>query len=335
MLKSSDIAGALTGKNLLEHVQKAKDKRTPLAEGFIYEQTIMMIAADPGLGKSTVSTQVALELAAGLPVFGYFKVLRPMKVFYIQTERNIIEFLERLEVIGHTLPINYENLCVTDEFQKLNFIKPEHVDLFVECVKRDCPQGVDIIFVDPLYSMVSGGLKDDVPASALTKAMSYIQKETKATLWYNHHTVKTQYTNKGDAIERFDPFYGSQWLKAHVTGSYYMIKSDGGVKLIEKKDNYNLLPPEITLEYDPETELCCIAGENLTALQKVERYLQMREIDQKSFTFADLEASTQLCNKTLRTILLHRSILDQLSVTTTSRNKKIYKISSRKTSCVV
>lgn len=332
MLKASDIASALSGETLREHVKLAKNKRGAVAEGLIYEQTIMMIAADPGLGKSTISTQVAIELAAGLPVFGHFKPPRPMRVMYIQSERNIIEFEERLEVLSKSLPIHYENLYVTDEFQKLNFLKPEHVDIFVECVKRDCADGVDIIFVDPLYSMVSGGLKDDLPASALTKAMSYVQKETKAVLWYNHHTTKTQYTNRGDAIEKFDPFYGSQWLKAHVTGSYYMAKADGGVKLIEKKDNYNLLPPEITLEYDPETELCYVPGENMTALQKVERFLHMREIDQKTFGFDEIQAQTDLCNKTLRTVLLHRSISDRLSVTTASRGKKLYKISSQKTS---
>ena len=334
MFTSQDIDPGLTGECLKEAMKASISKREILAEGFLYEQTILMIAADPGIGKSPISTQVAIELAAGLPVFGVFRPLRPLKVLYIQTERNIIEFLERMDTISRVLPILYDNLVITDNYQRFNLLNYAHTQLFLECVKRDCPN-VDVIFIDPIYPLVSGGLKDDTPASAFTKAMSRLQKETKAMLWYNHHTTKAIYTSKGDVIDKEDPFYGSQWLKAHVTGSYHMKKHDSGVKMIRKKDNYSLLPEEITLEYNPETELCFIPLEEMPAIERVRTFLNAKKVEGKEFYFNDLSLATKLCHRTLRRLLCHSSISSKISVVSSKRNKNLYKIVEDKKSCAV
>jgi len=325
-MNPNNISLALTGDKLIEAITTAKKKRAPIAEGLLYEQTILMIAADPGVGKSTISTQVAVELSSGLPIFGVFQPPRAMKVLYVQTERSIIELIERLEVINKTIPISKDNLVITSEYQMLNLLNYEHLIVFIQCIKRDCPQ-VDVIFIDPIYCMVSGGLSKDEPASAFTKAMSLLQKETGATLWYNHHTVKPSYDNSGSKIEKTDPFYGSQWLKAHVTGSYYMKeRKDEGVSLLKKKDNYNLMPHQIDLEYNPETGLCMAVGDALPALSKVKNYLNMRKIDQKEFTFKDIQAQTQLCTRILRECLVHSDIKCDLISVNGSYNKKLYKI---------
>lgn len=321
----TDLAPMHTKDAFGEAMKKAKEKRRPIAEGFLYEQTILMIAADPGLGKSTVSTQVAIELAAGLPVFGMFKPPRPMKVVYIQTERSILEFFERVEIISKVLPINMDNLFVTDECQKLNLLKEDHAKVFIQYILRDCPNP-DIIFIDPIYAMVSGGLKEDLQASIFTKVMSTLQKETGATLWYNHHTVKAQYSNRGELIDKDDPFYGSQWLKAHVTGSYYMSKSTDGVKMTRKKDNYDIHPQQIVLEYDPESELCHIALDEMPAVERLKAYIEARKIDKKPFTFKEIEVGTKLCTRTLRALLCTVTFRDAIYSVNIGKHKHLYQI---------
>ncbi len=281
-----------------------------------------MFSADPGVGKSTISTQVAVELAAGLPVFGVYEVPRPMKVLYIQSERSIIEILERLESLEKRLPIMNKNLFVTSQYQGLNLLIPDHQDLFIKCVKRDCPQA-DIIFIDPIYCMVSGGLKDDIPASAFTKAMSNLQSATSATLWYNHHTVKAQYNN-GEKYEKDDPFYGSQWLKAHVTGSYHLKKHGKGTQLALKKDNYRILPDSIELQYDEETGLSTVEFEDMPAIDKVRAFINSRKIDQKEFTFNDMRDATKVSTRRLRQLVVHSSISPSLNVVSSNKNKHLY-----------
>jgi len=322
----NDIPLPLTGDALIKALTTAKDARLYVADNLIYEQTITMLASDPGIGKSTITVQMAVELAAGLPVFGVFHVPRPMRVLLSQNERSALETLERIEALSNKLPIVKENLFITDGYQGLNLLVPDQAQLFRECVKRDCP-GADVIFLDPIYCLVAGGLKDDVPASAFTKCMSVLQRETKAALWYNHHTVKASYSShKGDKIEREDPFYGSQWLKAHVTGSFYMQSCDNGVKLTCKKDNYRVLPDNIILEYDNESGMCSVEYEHLPALDKVKTFLRARQLDQKEFSFNEIQKTTQVCTRRLRDLLLHSSIKEMISVVSTSKRKHLYRV---------
>lgn len=318
------FAKPLTGKTL-ETKMHSKVVRNAIAEGLLYEQTALMVAADPGAGKSTVSTQIAVELAAGIPLFGFFHVPRPMKVLYIQTERSIIEFLERLKVIEKTYPIVYENLMLTDEYQKLNLLNPRHVDVLVECLKRDVGQA-DVVFIDPIYSTVAGGLSGDVPASAFTRVMSRIQKELNCCLYYNHHTIKPTYSTSGEKIEKDDPFYGSQWLKAHVTGSYHMKSNEEGVILICKKDNYRLLLERIALEYDPETELCHVDSDKLSADDRLQNFLNLRRIDGRQFTFKEIQKVTNVCTRRLRELVMHTTFQNQVKSVSGYKNKKIYQI---------
>ena len=199
--------------------------------------------------------------------------------------------------------------------------------MFIECVKRDCPN-VDAIFIDPIYCLVAGGLKEDVPASAFTKTMSVLQQETGAMLYYNHHTTKTQYNNKGDPIEKDDPFYGSQWLKAHVTGSFYLKERIGGVELICKKDNYGILPEKILLDYNKENYICNVPLVDMPALERVSLFIRNRQLDKKEFTFKDMEKFTELGTRRLRELLVHSSISDRIYVVSSIRNKNLYRVTS-------
>jgi RecA-family ATPase len=321
----SNIPPALTGEPLLEQIHKAKEQRKALVDGFLYEKTILMVAASPGLGKSTLSTQVAIELAAGLPVFGAFPVIKPLKVLYCQNERPQLEFLERAEVISKTYPIVAENLTITDSYKLFNLLKEDHLHAFIKCVMRDCP-GVEVIFLDPIYPLVSGGLSKDEPASAFVKAMSLLQHFTGATLYLNHHTTKPTHDMDGRQIEKDDPYYGSSWLKACVTGSYAMKETKGGVSLHLKKDNYSCLHKTIHLEYDGSTELSHVPNDQLPVGDKLKSFLKLKEVDKKEFGFNDIRDAIGCDIRTLRKQLARKEIFDTLDVTSTKKNKSVYKV---------
>jgi RecA-family ATPase len=322
-LSITNIGRALTGDSLIAAMHAAKEARKPLVEGLIYDKTMLLVSADPGTGKSTISTQIMIEAAAGLPIFGMLHVPKPLKFLYAQTERDILEVLERIEVFSKSYPIVKENIFVTDEYQRFNMLNTDHVHMLAECIKRDCPGGVDVINWDPIYSMVSGGLSKDEPAAAFTHAMSIIHKEIGAVHWYNHHTVKPEYF-QGKKQEREDPFYGSQWLKAHCTGAYYMKKTEKGVQMIRKKDNYGILTEILDLEYNAETGLCTINMDGLTAKDRIRNYIGLKKMEGKTFYFDDIVNATKVCTRQVRTILLHSSIKDLIIVVSTKDKKHLY-----------
>lgn len=334
-LSRSDIAPGLTGTALTEALSKAHDGWIPIAEGLIYEKQLLMLFSDPGIGKSTIFTQIAVELAAGLPLFGVFPVVRPIPVLYVQAERSIFEFLRRIEILSKVYPIIAENIMVTDEFQKLNMLNNDHVTIMIETIKRDFPQAKVSIF-DPIYCMVSGGLKNDEPASAFTHAMSLVQKAIGCTNLYGHHTVKEQY-EKGVAVDKEDKSYGSRFLKAHITGSFEVShsKEGKGAILTRKKDNYGLLPSSIKLDYCHETGLCTIPTDELPAAEKIRFYGLAMEMADKEFDMQDIMKATGLSREWITKVVLHSQISSNLILVSNRNNKHLYKYSSRKTSCDV
>jgi RecA-family ATPase len=322
-MEVKDIPLALTGDPLLEAINSSRDQRKAIVDGFIYDKTILMVAAPAGLGKSTISTQMAIEMAAGLPVFGGFHTAKPVKVLYCQTERPVLEFLERAEVVSRTHPIVKENLVVTDSYKVLNMLKEEHVATIIKCILRDCPNP-EVIFFDPIYPMVSGGLSKDEPASAFCKAMSLIQKYTGASLILNHHTVKPTQDRDGFVIEKDDAFYGSVWLKALVTGSYNMKKSENGITLHKKKDSYNCLHKTIKLEYDPSNELCHLLTEGMEPQDKYKNFISEKKVGKDEFTFNDIIKETGFSSRYLRSLVSHKEFTDFFNIRKCGKNKSIY-----------
>lgn len=304
-LDKSFIPESIRDEKLTEMINSPIIERKIIAEGLLYEKTCIMFSSEPGIGKSTLSIQVAVELASGLPVFGYFDVPEPIKVLYIQAERDIIETIERLKVINVNMKIPVNNLAITDQYQKLDLMNPRHAELFIECIKRDCPNA-KVIFIDPIYATVKGGLKEDVGASHFTRVMSRLQKELGCTIWLNHHTVKqTHEIVEGKKFKKHDPYYGSQWLKAHVTGAYWVEQSKDGTIFKNTKDNYSLLQKIIALEYNPETELSYVIEKNTPSIDKLKRFLKIKLLSKETFVFSDLESNLKLCKRTCRELLMH------------------------------
>lgn len=323
-MKLESIPGALTGAEFDTQMRTAMDTRRAIVEGLLYEKTITMLSGEPGDGKSTIMSQMAVEIAGGHPVFGKFKVTRPHKVGFLVNERSRLEFLERAYRFSNHMTISAENIFLVDSYKVLNMLKDDHVELLLQCLRRDMP-GVEVVFFDPIYPMVSGGLSKDEPASSFCRAMTLVQAFTGASLWYNHHNVKASHAVDGTEIQKKHKFYGSQWLMAHVTGAYALERKDGDSVLVRKKDNYNLLEERVELEYNPETDISTVSLSQLPSIDRFKMYLRSRAKDEKTFTFKEIQKSVQLSTATIRKLMLDSSISEHLIVVSTHKNKNLYK----------
>lgn len=320
-----ELLPPLSGQALIAELTKSREPRKALAEGFVYEKTINMICAEPGAGKSTLTTQIALEMASGFPVFGHFRCVKPFKVLYAQNERDMLETFERLEVMKKVVPIKAENLYITDELQKLNLLKDADIKRLLDWAKNNIPNP-DIIFLDPIYTLVSGGLKEDVPACAFIHAMNALHKQTGAVMWYGHHTSRQTYDTAGQKVNKDDPFYGSQWLKAHVTSYYHVKSAETGTHLLKKKDNYDLQPKELYLEFNSETQLSHVPYDNLPALERVKKYLDSKGIDGQTFYFKDVVESCKISTRAAREVFCTAEIRGRVSIVSSNRNRHLYRV---------
>jgi RecA-family ATPase len=320
---------SLTGQSLKEALNEIPPERKPLIDGFLYERSVLMLSADPGAGKSTITAQAIAQMSCGLPVFGCLNVPRPIKCYYLSFERGREEILERLKVMQDIIPMDFNNIFINDSFIGYNVLDIHHANTIITCIESDCIFP-DIVILDPIYSAVAGGLSTDEKASQFTRFSARLQSELGCTNWLNHHTTKETYANDGTVIEKADPFYGSQWLKAHCTAAYYLKRKDGGSMLLNKKDSQNNLIKRIYLEYNPEEYISFIDQKNMEipAIDRLKTFLRTKwKSDNKTFYYDQLESCLQpLSTARLRVLCRQVWFQECVTISKSSGKKSLYEV---------
>lgn len=290
----------ITGQALTDAIHSTHPERPAIIEGFLYEQSVLMVSADPGCGKSTVVACAVAQMSAGLPVFNRLHVPKPVFSYYIPFERGAQEIEERFKHMQGSIPMDFNNICINENFVGYNVVNDQHADELIFNIRKDCEHRAgrpDLIILDPIYACVSGGLSTDEKASQFVRFSARLVKEFKCSIWMNHHTVKTSYDGDGKAISKDDPFYGSQWLKAHCTAAYYMKRDEkDGVVMLKKKDSHGNLISKIPLAYDADSYTSYIAGDfenDLPVKDRAISFLRICRKSKKTFTFREFEACLQ------------------------------------------
>ena len=320
---------SLTGEELKVAINEIHPERKALIEGLLYERSILMMSADPGAGKSTITAQAIAQMSCGLPVFGCLFVPRPIKCYYLSFERGREEILERLKIMQDIIPMDFNNIYINDSFIGYNVLDINHAEIIINAINNDCINP-DVVFIDPIYASVAGGLSTDEKASQFCRFSAKLQSVVGCSNWLNHHTVKESYTDKGDVIEKADPFYGSQWLKAHCTAAYYLKRRDGGTVLINKKDSQNNLSKKIVLEYNPEDYISFMdkTTQETPAIDRLKMFLRTKyKSTNRTFDYASLEACLQpLSTARLRLLCGQVWFKECVTVTKSSGKKSLYEI---------
>ena len=249
-----------TGADLLQDLNSADEELDPLAVDFLYRDTVTMLAADPGLGKSIVATNIAINLALGQPVFKRFVVPKPCRVFYLQMEGSYLESKKRLRLLRESQQVDPEapwctpNLFWESWETNLNVLKPEDSDTLLDYLSSYQP--LDVVIVDPIYMCVAGDLSKSEVANGFVKFSNRLRQFFNCAVLHLHHTHRARHDINGKLIDEDDAFYGSQFLKAHVDVSYAMRKhlqgKDDYLLLINRKNRNSNVSGLITLDYDPE-----------------------------------------------------------------------------------
>ena len=290
------------GHALEEDVRSLAFHPEPLVHEFLYKQMVMMLAADPGAGKSVIATQIALSVASGIPLFGVLPVERPAKVYYLQLEGHYAEFIERIRFMQRDLQtLNYGNLA-WDTNAHLNVLNTAHADALISRIQAwGTP---DLIVLDPIYMAVAGGLSKDEPASAFVRFSNRLRQTFGCAVLLVHHTHRTQFSN-GKEVQEDDPFYGSQWLKAHVdTG--YMLKIQNAehsrVNLINTKARGKNVHKVLALHYHPETFTCSLDFEAKSgdAMTRLMAFASRCKSEGKVSDFLEVASKIQVSHAHLR-----------------------------------
>lgn len=261
-----------------------------LVEHLVTEKAILQFFAEGGVGKSTVSRCAAVAMSAGLPVFGRFNCVRPLKVYYLVTEGDCREAVVHLKRMYPVLPFAEKNLFVCDKFAgTVNVIDDGQAISLMAAIEEDCPKP-DIIVLDPIYPLVIGGLSEDRASSAFARFIIRLRNRFQCAVWLNHHVTRDSLTSKGEAANRSNKYYGSVWLFNALTGQYSIEKVDGGVFMHCKKDRFSLLEQTISLLYQADHEtLTAKEDDQHSKRERIRAFFARAAASGVRFTFADLE----------------------------------------------
>lgn len=250
----------LWGIDLIEYLKTLSDEIDWIAHGFLANNSITMLYATDGIGKSLIGIQCALEIASGLPVFKTFENRKQLKVIYVMAERSIKEPLKRIKTMiqdeDFAAKILFENFTITTEFQGRDVSSQSESDLLMTVLKKhsDFMGGVDLVFFDPLYALVKGDLKDDKAINGVFNFFRRVGHELDANVFFLHH--ENRGSKELGAKERTgQDFYGNKFISGLCTAVWHMVKSKDDhftTVITNEKDSESCLLQKFTLTYTPE-----------------------------------------------------------------------------------
>lgn len=295
----------LWGEYLLKSINQTRVTREPLIEGILYKKSAQMKFAPEGIGKSLISLQEAVQgTITGNKVFGEFNVPKAFNTLYLQMERPEDENLERLKtMIAHT-PFDPNHFVLDASFQEFNFKNENHIKYAIERAKRIVSKTfgtVDLVKLDPIYTMIPGGLRDDEGAAYIIYFSKILQRIFGCSVDMIHHTnrgVKDKDTGERHGKD----MYGSGSFAWHCTGIYSMSKTQEGTVLKLEKSSQSNLEKKIDLVFDAESQLSFVRGASgkLSKTELLMNYLRACKVQDKYFSFADMEQVSGLSTSFLR-----------------------------------
>ena len=288
-----------TGELLQKDLANLSLELPMLISDFLYAQTSTMLASDPGIGKSIISMQVALSLSSGTTLFGTFAIPQPQKVYYLQLEGSYYQTIERLRLMQQKIPILVENLC-WDMGEGFNVLRESDWLKIEQRIKTFGKPA--LLIIDPIYMIVAGGLSEDRPASAFVRFSNALLQTFGTANWLNHHTHRSHYSKNGEKVEEDDPFYGSQWLKAHLDASWLMTRSGKSkVRLECKKDRNSTLTRRVDLVYHEDSMTCeNVLYAEAPAMTKVLTLISECKVRNITISFSEIQEKTGVSHAHLR-----------------------------------
>lgn len=82
-----------------------------LIEGLVLPQESILLVSPPGAGKSMVGMSLALSAAAGLPIFGKFDLVEPLRVLYVNEEMSDREFAKRVNKLANGMKLDLDTIA--------------------------------------------------------------------------------------------------------------------------------------------------------------------------------------------------------------------------------
>jgi RecA-family ATPase len=212
----------------------------------------MLIVGDVKTFKSYLALNMSYDMAAGTQILGYWDVIRPLSVLYIEAEVGEFEVIERGEKIytNKVDPTAYENLHIVSKDLRIQLDTPDGLQLLEQAIVDAAP---DVVVLDPIVEFHS---HDENKATEMKKMFAPIRKlmqKYHCALIVVHHTTKLSDYRPGNnpASARGSYLAGAANTILNVVKP--LKKDDSPIVQIHFTVRAARAPKDITLKFDEET----------------------------------------------------------------------------------
>ena len=301
-VKKAVKRGAKTGKSLQDDFDNLEITRKPIINEFLYERDIFLLSADSGVGKSTITAQLAMSLSSGTPLFGGL-ITRKAKTYVIQVEGDYEESIERMRFMRQVVPVDFDNLA-WHENRRLDISSREGIEHAIYEIESVMPDP-EVIIIDPIYKLSSEDICTGKGALMVVNFSDALYDKFNCSVMMIHHNTKDNFTMvDGKKEVKADSYYGHSFIKNHVRTSYSLFrdKETDQPRMIRKKGRGSDTLHEIDLMFDPMTMTCTIAYEdkNTDALVRVIQYLNSKAAIGLKTDFNDVMRACHISQAQLR-----------------------------------
>lgn len=294
----------LFGASLEAAIDATPEIRPALIEGLVLEESVTMVAAEGGKGKSTVLLSMVVPACAGLLAFGSQKVNRPLRVYVFCPERSARELRERLGTIRKFIPYNPINLAIDDGMVGIvDISNPLIVDEIKTRMRIPwAGDGPDLFCVEGMYGMTRLPLAKEETANLFYRFNSMLIQEFKCSVWYSTHCKKRQQNYKGEDLEL--QYFGSTFLLANVTAAYIFerMEQKNRSRMKQFKDTVSGLADELIFQYDPERSVLETVGAG-NSKEALRQFINSSFANGGTFRYDDAEHVTHLSRSALMNLL--------------------------------
>lgn len=177
--------------------------------GFLEPQTRLVIAGDEAAGKSLLGQQIAVRLAAGLPVIDGDSASDPLRVVVIDTELHERTIRRRLVPMARHAKLPAGQLFYLLASAGLDLTSDQDV---AELTRIIGPVSPDVLMIDSLYRAFDGDPDDPRIIGKLQRALDELRTLTGAALILCAHFRKR--SSDGRYTRTLDDLAGSRLMKA-------------------------------------------------------------------------------------------------------------------------
>jgi putative DNA primase/helicase len=184
----------LTMKEILE---MRVPPRQYLMEPWLETQSLCMVYAKRGAGKTRFVMSVVHAIAAGARQFLQWRVSRPARVLYVEGELPTALLQKRLEVLGQETPelmILSRDLLLFRGIVLQDLGTPEGRAFLDRVIEKSKP---DIVVLDALSTLVHSGAENEAESWAPIQAWLLEHRFRGRTVIVVHHEGKTTGTQRG------------------------------------------------------------------------------------------------------------------------------------------